>query len=329
MKQLPEQTIRPLRRRSLLLAASACAMAPAWAQGSTWNPTRPIKVVIPFPAGGGADTTFRAMSDRLAQKLGQPLIVDNRPGAAGAIGAEAVYRAAPDGYALLFTSADVISLAPHQYLKLPYKPLEFVPVGPGPSGGIVLVGRADLEAKTFPALVELARKRELSFASWGNGSPAHIGAEMFRHYAKVPKILNVPYLGGAPATQALIAGQVDMMFMPSPLWLAFQSKVTTFAAAAKTRFARHKELPTLAELGMPIDLELWHGLFAPPQTPRPVVDRLAKALAEVMAEPEVRKKYEDLGLLLPSGSPDEFAKSLAPDVARWGENMRLAGVQPQ
>lgn len=329
MRQLREDSIRPLRRRSLLLAAAARAVAPAWSQGTTWNPTHPIKLVVPFPPGGATDTTARALSDRLGQKLGQPVIIDNRSGAGGAIGADAVYRAAPDGYTMLFASADVMVIAPHLFLKLAYKLLEFAVIGPTAGGGLVLVGRADLEAKTFPEVVELARKRELSFASWGNGSAGHLGAEMFKHYTKVPKILTVPYQGAAPAVQAVVGGQVDLMFMPVPLWLAHQSRLITYAVAAKSRYERYKQLPTMAEFGVPVDLELWQGFFAPPQTPRPVVDRLGKALAEVMAEPEVRKKLEDLGLIPPSLSQDELAKMLAPDLARWGEAVRLANVQPQ
>jgi tripartite-type tricarboxylate transporter receptor subunit TctC len=175
MRQLPQDLmISLLRRRSLLLAAGAWAVAPAWAQSTTWNPTYPIKLVVPFPPGGATDTTARALVERLGQKLGQPVIVDNRAGAGGAIGAQAVYRAAPDGHTMLFASADVMVIAPHLYLKLAYKPLEFAAIGPTAGGGLVLVGRADLEAKTFPEVVELARKRELSFASWGSGSAGHL-----------------------------------------------------------------------------------------------------------------------------------------------------------
>jgi len=327
MRQPPENFL--LRRRSLLLAAGACAVAPAWSQSTTWNPTHPIKLVVPFPPGGATDTTARALVDRLGQKLGQPVFIDNRAGAGGAIGAEAVYRAAPDGYTILFASADVMVISPHLFLKLPYKPLEFAAIGPTAGGGLMLVGRPGLEAKTFPEVVELARKRELSFASWGNGSAGHLGAEMFKHHTKVPKVLIVPYQGAAPAVQAVIGGQVDLMFMPIPLWVAMQSRVTTYAVAAKARYERYKQWPAMAEFGVPIDLELWQGFFAPPQTPRPVVDRLGKALAEVMADPEVRKKVEELGLIPSSINQDEFAKMLAPDLARWGEAVRLANVQPQ
>jgi tripartite-type tricarboxylate transporter receptor subunit TctC len=333
MKQIAQQIL--LQRRSLLVAAGALAvgafaMTPAWSQSATWNPTRPIKMVVPFAPGGGADVSARAVVDKLGQKLGQVVIIDNRAGAGGTLGGEAAFRAAPDGYTLMWATSEMLTVAPHMYLKLNYKPLDFVPIGPTGRIGFVLVSRSDLGVKTFPELVALARTRELSFASWGNGSAGHLGSEMFKHHTKVPKVLSVPYQGAAPAAQAVMGNQVDLTFMPMPLWLGLQSKVTTLAVAAKSRYERIKQVPTMAELGVPADLEGWQGVFAPPQTPQPVVDRIAKALAEVMADAEVRKKLEEIGVEPPlSVSHEDFAKSVAPDLAKWGEIMRLANVKPQ
>jgi len=318
-----------MQRRSLLAAAGAFAVAPAWSQAAGWTPTRSIRLVVPFPAGGGADVSARQVTDRLGQKLGQPVVIDNRGGAGGTIGGEVAYRAAPDGYTLLWATSEMIAAAPHLYAKLPYKPLDFVPVGPTGRIGFVLVSRPQLDVKTFPQLVDLARRRELSFAAWGSGTAGHLGAEMFKQHTKVPRALLVPFQGAAPAVQSVVSGQVDLTFMPIPLWLALQTKVTTIAVAAKSRYERMKQVPTMAEFGVPADLEGWQGVFAPPQTPRPVVDRIAKALAEVMAEAEVRKKLEDMGVVSPTESSEEFARLLPSDLARWGELMRLANVQPQ
>jgi tripartite-type tricarboxylate transporter receptor subunit TctC len=152
---------------------------------------------------------------------------------------------------------------------------------------------------------------------------------MFKNLGHVPKILNVPFQGTAPAAQAVLGSQVDLMFMPMPLWLSMQSRVVTFAAAAKARYARFGQLPVMAEFGVPVDLEIWQGLFAPPQTPRPIIERFSKALAEVTAEPEVKRKIEEMGIVPLSGTQEEFARSLPPDAQRWGEIMRLANVQPQ
>ena len=317
-----------LRRRSLLIAAGALVVSPSWAQDA-WNPTKPIRLVVPYPPGGGADANARVLVDKLGQKLGQTVLIENRGGAGGSIGAEVVYRAAPDGYSLLFGNADIITIAPHLFSKLPYKTMEFVPIGPTAAVPFVLAGRADIEAKTFPELLEMARKRELTFASWGNGSPGHVGAEMIRTMGNVPKVLTIPYQGTAPAAQALLGGQVDLMYMPSPIWLAMQQRVVTFGVASKARYERFKQVPTLAEFGIPADLEVWQGVFAPPQTPRPIVERIGKALFEVTSDPEVRKKVEELGLVPLASSQEDFAKSIAPDTARWGEVMRQANVQPQ
>jgi tripartite-type tricarboxylate transporter receptor subunit TctC len=325
----PEGALVPaaLTRRRFIAAAGALAAVPAWAQ--TWNPSRPIKLVVTYPPGGGADVTARAMTDKLGAKLGQSVVIENRGGAGGTIGADAVYRAEPDGHTLLWGNADILTIAPHLYTRLPYKPLEFVAIGPTAAVPFVLVGRPDLGVKTFPELLALARTRELSFASWGNGSPGHVGSEMFKNLAKVPRLLTVPYQGTAPAAQAVMGSQVDVMYMPGPLWLAMQSRVVTFAVAGKGRYERFKDVPAMAEFGVPVDLEVWQGLFAPPHTAKPIVDRLAKALAEVTADPEIRRKIEELGVVALSGSQEEFARSLAPDAARWGAIMKMANVQPQ
>jgi len=317
-----------LRRRQLLLAgAGLCAASVASAQ--VWAPHHTIRLVVTYPPGGGADVTARAFTDQLGMKLGQPVIVENRGGASGAIGAEVVYRAAPDGHTLLWGNADIMTIAPHLFSRLAYKPLEFQPIGPTAAVAFVLAGRGDIEAKTFPDLLELARKRELTFASWGNGSPGHVGSEMFKTLGKVPSTLTVPYQGTAPAAQALLGGQVDMMYLPSPLFLGMQSKITTFAAAGKKRYERFKEVPTMAEFGVPVDLEVWQGLFAPPGTPKPIVERFAQALAEVSADPAIRRKIEELGVVPLASSQEDFAKSIAPDAQRWGEIMRAAHVKPQ
>jgi len=326
---LQQSTGPSIRRRTLVMAAAgACTVGTAWGQAA-WNPQRPLKLIVTYPPGGGADVTARAFTDQLGNKLGQAVVIDNRGGAGGAIGAEVAYRAAPDGYTLLWGNADILTIAPHLFTRLPYKPNEFVPIGPTAAVAFVLCGRGDIGVKTFAEVLELGRKKELSFASWGNGSPGHVGSEMFKTMGKVPSVLTVPYQGTAPAAQALLAGQVDMMYLPSPLFLAMESKVTTFAAAGKQRYDRFKQVPTMAEFGVPVDLEVWQGLFAPPGTPKPVIDRIASALTEVSADPAIRKKIEELGVVPLASSQEEFAKSIAPDAARWGEIMRAAQVKPQ
>jgi tripartite-type tricarboxylate transporter receptor subunit TctC len=330
MKMLELQTsLQSQRRRKLLLAGGAMLATPAWSQPSTWNPARPIKLVVTYPPGGGADVSARAITDRLGQKLGQPVVIDNKAGAGGVVGTEVVYHSQPDGYTLLWGNADILAIAPHLYVKLPYKPQDFVAISPVCGIGFVLAGRQGLEAKGFEELLALARGRELTSASWGNGSPGHVGTEMFKTLGKVSKMLTVPYQGTAPAAQALLAGQVDLMFMPMPLWQSMQSRIVTYAVAAKARYPRMPTVATMAEFGVPADLEVWQGLFAPPQTPRPVIERIHRATAEVIGDAVVRKKLEDLGALPLSGSQEEFANLISKDITRWGEIMRAAQVQPQ
>jgi tripartite-type tricarboxylate transporter receptor subunit TctC len=317
-----------LRRRTFVLAASALAVGSARAQDA-WSPTHPIRLVVTYPPGGGADVMARAMSDKLGQKLGQPVIVENRGGAGGLVGTEVVFNAAPDGYTILWGTSDTMAMAPHLYKKLPYKPTEFTPIVPVVGLGFVMVGRADLEAKTFPELVALAKKKELTFASWGNGSPGHVGAEMLKTLAGLPSVLIVPYQGTAPGSQALLAGQVDAMFLPTPLWLAFNQRVTTFAIAAPKRYERLKDVPTMEEFGIPVNMDVWQGLFAPPKTPRAVVERIHAATSEVVKDAEVKKKFDELGGFSMSASNEEFTKFISADNARWGEVMRTAQVKPQ
>lgn len=326
-----DEMIRKNGRRDFLVAAAASAVATrAWAApAAPWKPTAPLRLVVTYPPGGGADVMARAMTDALGQKLGQTVVVENRAGAGGMIGTAAVFRAQPDGYTLLWGNTDTMSMAPHLYRELNYVPEEFVPVAPVVGLGFVLTGRAGLEAKSFPELIELARKRQLSFASWGNGSPGHVGSEMFKNQAGIPSILNVPYRGTAPASQALLAGQVDVMYLPTPLWLAFRKQIQTYAIAAPARYAQLKDVPTMAELGVPVDMDVWQGLFAPPKTPLAIADTIQKAVAEVVGDPALRKRFAELGGVPLDGSREAFAKSLPADRKRWGDAMAAANVQPQ
>jgi len=317
------------RRDFLVAAAASCVAGAAWAEPAPWKPAQPLRLVVTYPPGGGADVLARAMTDALGRKLGQTVVVENRAGAGGMIGTAAVFRAQPDGYTLLWGNTDTMAMAPHLYREINYVPEEFVAVAPVVGLGFVMTGRATLEARTFPELVELARKRQLSFASWGNGSPGHVGSEMFKDKAGIPSILNVPYRGTAPACQALLAGQVDVMYLPTPLWLAFRDQIQTYAIAAPARYAQLKDVPTMAELGVPVDMDVWQGLFAPPKTPAAVADAIHKAVADVVADPALRKRFAELGGVPLDGSRADFARSIPAERKRWGEAMAAANVKPQ
>jgi len=298
-------------------------LTPAHAQ---WNPTRPVRIIVPYPPGGGSDVAARTISDGVSKKLGQPVLVENRPGAGGIVGTEAVYRAEPDGYTLLLGASDAISIAPHLQPELTrYRSEEFVAIAPVNQLTTILVARPGLEVKNVAELIALAKKSKLSYSSWGNGSLGHVSGEVFKSAAKVD-LLNVPYQGAAPAAQAVLGGQVDLMFMPGPLWISFRDRVTTLGATSPRRF---ENVPTLTEQGVPAVVEIWQAILAPPKTPKPVVDRLHAAFSEVMAEPEVKDKFAKMGSVPLSSSQEAFAKMIAADIPRWKKILADSDIKPQ
>lgn len=321
------------RRRALLAAAAGCAAGIAWrpslAATASWIPKHPIRLVVTYPPGGGADVTARAMTEAMGDKLGQAVVVENRGGAGGMVGTATVFRAPPDGYMLLWGNTDTMAMAPNLYRHINYVPEEFTAIAPVVALGFVLASRPGLEARNLQDLIELARKKQLKFASWGVGSPGHVGSEMLKNQAGIPSILNVPYRGTAPACQALLGGEVDVMYLPTPLWLAFRKQVRTYAIAAPKRYAQFPDIPTMAELGVPVDMDVWQGLFAPPGTPQPIADRIHEAVTQAVGMPDVQKRFMELGGVPLISSRADFAQSIPVERKRWGDLLRSANVQPQ
>ena len=306
-----------------VMALLPALVAPAQAQ---WNPTRPIKIVVPYPPGGASDAAARTLSERVSLKLGQPVVVENRAGAGGTLGTDAVFRAEPDGYTLLLGASDAISIAPHlQPALTKYKSEEFTAIAPVNQVTTILVARPGLEVKNVAELVALAKKSQLSYASWGNGSLGHVSGETFKAAAKID-LLNVPYQGAAPAAQAVLGGQVDLMFMPGPLWISFRDRVTTLGAASPKRF---ENVPTFTEQGVPVVVEIWQAILAPPKTPKPVIDRLHKAFSEVMAEPEIKERFEKMGSIPLYSTQEAFAQMIIADVPKWKKILADSDIKPQ
>ena len=305
------------------IIALALLAGPVHAQ---WNPVKPVKIVVPYPPGGASDVAARTIADKVGAKLGQPVVVENRPGAGGIVGTDSVFRAEPDGYTLLLGASDAISIAPLLQPELTkYRPEQFVAVAPVNVVTTVLVTRPGLEAKKLADLVALAKKSKLSYSSWGNGSLGHVAGEAFKSVAKVD-ILNVPYQGAAPAAQAVLGGQVDVMFMPGPLWMSFKDRVTSIGVTSAKRF---EDVPTLTEQGLPVVVEVWQGILAPPATPRPVVDRLHRAFSEVMAEADIRERFVKAGSVPLSYSPEDFAKMIQAEIAKWKTTLPEYQIKPQ
>lgn len=314
---------RLFRRRAVLgwtLAAGAGLHAvPAAAQGTF--PSRPLRMVVPFPPGGIADIAARAIGAEMARDLGQPVVVENRPGAAGNIGAEAVARAAPDGYTLLHAVASAFTANPHLYGNMPFDPLkDLVPVTETIRGGMVLLVRPDFKAanlREWLAQVK-AQPGRLSYASYGNGSFPHLNMELVKSMTGT-HVVHIPYRGAAPAMQDLLAGQVDMMFDQSATALPQirAGKVRPLAVNTPQRMAALPDVPAIGEVLKDFDGSGWQGIWVPAGTPPAVIQRLNQAAVKALAVPEVRKRFTDAGLEVVGSTPEQTRAKVERESARW------------
>lgn len=317
------------RRRLILAAPALAAMAPAAlrAQPADWKPTGPMRLVVPYPPGGGNDIIARIISTRLSERLGQSAVIENKPGAAGMIGSEQVYRAAPDGHTLLVANGDTHSINPHVYANIRYNASEF-----GPAAGIalsdfVVVGRPDLGASTMKELVDLSGRTELTCGSHGIGSGAHVIGETMKRRHKM-QLLHVPYPGSAPAIAALMGGQIDILVTPISLAIANRARVKILGVAADRRSQVAPDMISLGEQGFPLGLgPVWIGLMAPPKTAPAVLATVNRIVNEMFQEPAGRERLSSLGLQSFSPSVAEFAAYLADDYKRWGDAVRQANIR--
>ena len=296
-------------------------------------PTKPVRIIVAYPAGGANDIVARAIGQELAQELGQPMVIENKSGAAGIIGADAAAKSPPDGYTL-FMAAGAHTLAPSLHKSLPYDIVrDFQPVSLAALGTYLLVVHPSVPANSVKELIELAKSKPggLSFASSGVGAPPHLAGVMFQKLAGVT-LNHVPYRGDTPAIADMMAGHVQLGFM-SIQPLIPQVKAGTLRALAITsgkRSAAMPELPTIAESGLPgYDIGTWWGLLAPAKTPRPIVDRIAAAMRKVTAIPSVKERFAAGGIAAQSNLPDEFAAMIKSEVVRYRELASAAGVQPE
>ncbi len=316
--------------RILCLAAAMLVASPAFAQG--W-PSRPVRVVAAYPAGGSIDIVARLVSQRLGESLGQPFIVENKAGAAGNIGTDFVAKAAPDGYTLLMGSAAAISSAPNVYAKLPYDPLKdllpIVLVANQPNALIVRPGLAANNVREFIALAR-ANPGKLNYGSSGVGASQHMTAELFAMMTGV-QITHVPYKGGAPAMADLMSGQIDFMFDPVPtsIQVVRSGKVRALAVTSLRRSEVMPDLPSMAEAGLDgFELRGWIGLLAPANTSRELVQRLNGEVLKMLAA-DLRGKLLELGLDVAGGTPEQFAAFIREDIAKYGRIVKASGMPQQ
>lgn len=317
-----------------LFAASLGASVPAYAQSSaaTW-PQRPLRVVVPFPPASSADAAARVITVRLAEAFGQPVVVDNRSGASGNIGAEIVARAAPDGYTTLVGTTSTHAVAVSLSEKLAYDPLrDFAPVTLLGSSPYVVLVHPSVPAATLKDLVAHARARpgQVNYASAGNASLAHLGTALFASMAGI-RMNHVPYKSSALSVLDLVAGRIDLLFgTPSPVLPHLRAgKLRALAVTSARRASFLPELPTVAESGFPgYELSLWFGLFAPAGTPAPILDRLTADTRKVLAMPETREALALQGLEPGNLAPAQFAAMIRTEIDRWRKAAAHARAAP-
>jgi tripartite-type tricarboxylate transporter receptor subunit TctC len=277
-------------------------------------PARPVRIVVPFPPGGGADALARLLAPRLTDRWKQPVIVENKPGASGHIGADAVAQSAPDGYTLLMSStASLTEKNVHQFA-----PVTLVSASP-----YVVTVNPKVPASNIAELIAVARAGSLSYGSSGVGAASHLSAELFKSMAHVD-LLHVPYKGTGQALTDLIAGQVDLLFAPAQTVLSHirSGKLRALATTGAKRASTLPELPTVSESGLPgYEAVGWFGLLAPAATPRAVVDRLSRDANSVLAEGATREKMQALGAEPAGNTPEEFARFIRDDQAKWSKLM--------
>ena len=314
-------------------AAVFLGLAGAGDARAEW-PDKPIRVVVPWPAGGGSDVVARAISVQLGEQLKQSVVIDNRPGANGGIGSLAVARAPADGYTLVWVTADTHAMNPHVYPKLGYDPrTDFAPIGIVGYFPYALIVNSAFPASNVSEFVAQAKQRpgKVTFASWGVGGSAHIAMEMFRSQGGFD-VLHVPYTGAAPALAAVAGGQVDSMILPMSVATpqAAGGKVKILGLASPKRFAAAPDLKTFAEQGVPIDAGTWVGLMAPANTPDDVIQRLNRAVIAVVENPQVREQLVRMNVdPAPPQTAAQFKTFVASEYDRWGKTIRTANIRAE
>ena len=321
-----------LRKARIAFAAAALLAWAAPAVPAADYPTRPVALVVAFPPGGASDVLARIVGRKLEQILGQPVVIDNRPGAGGNVAAETVAHAAPDGYTLLAGNNAILATNAALYKKINFDPIaDFAPIGLIGSQANILVVNPALPVKSMAELIALAKANpgKLNFASSGHGLAAHLAGELFKAEAKID-IVHVPYKGAAPALQDVIAGHVQMMFATASSVVPHirDGKVRALAVATLKRTAVLPDIPTIDELGIKnFDATTWHGLVAPARTPEDVIAVLNGALTNSLEDASVKKSLGDLGVDVIGGTPEAFAAYIKSEIPKWTAIIKASGAK--
>jgi tripartite-type tricarboxylate transporter receptor subunit TctC len=304
----------------------------AGAVGAQTYPVKPVRLVIPYPPGGGSDTIGRPLAQKMSEGLGQQVVVENRGGANGNIGMEAVARSAPDGYTLVFALSAQLAINPGLYQKIPYDPIrDYAPITLLGEGGYILVVHPSLPAKSLKELIGLARARpgQIAYSSSGNGSGGHLAIELMNSMAGI-RMLHVPYKGGGPALMDLIAGQVQVLFATQlASWPHIQSgRIRALATSMAKRPASVPDLPTVSEAGLPgYDSGVWYGVLAPAGTPREIIARLNTEVVRALSQPDYRNLLVN-NTIEPIGSPPErLSQYIKSELVKWAKVIKSANVR--
>jgi len=311
-------------------AALITAMFTFSAHAQTW-PTKPIRLIAAYPPGTGSDTLSRYFAERLRPVLGQPVLVENKAGAQGIVGTEAVKNSTPDGYTFAYTNASIVCANPYFYEKLPYDTLrDFAPVMQIGIVPLFMVVPAALNVKTLTEFIAYAKANsgKVSFASFGTGSSSHIYGEMLKSLAGID-MTHVPYKGAGPAVQDIMAGHATtgLHDLAAVGALVRSGKLVALAVTGPQRWPLFPDLPTFAEQGYALDLVGWHGILAPVGTPRAIVERMGAEINRIIQAPEGREQLLKFGVLATGTTPEEFAAIIRRDTSRWGEVIRKAGIK--
>ena len=322
------------RRQSLLRVIGTAALVlmsgSTFAQATAY-PDKPIRFVVPYPPGGGTDVIARIVQDRLRSALGQSIIIDNRGGAGGSIGTEAVAKSPPDGYTVLFTLSSH-TINPAIFSKLSFDTArDFEPVGIVCSLPQIFVANPQFPANTVQQLIAMAKDKpgSLSYASVGNGSPGHLAGEMMKIRTGT-QLTHIPYRGGGPAVTDVVSGQVPLLWVSIPAAAQFvkQKQLKALAVSTLKRSAAFPDVPTMQESGISdFEVDSWYAMFVPAKTPRAVIDRLNAALNTVLKEPEIREKLLAQGSEAVGGTPEQLGAVVNAELPKWAKLVKDAGIK--
>ena len=316
-----------------LLGATVFALAiPTASVDAQEYPDRPIRLIVPFPPGGGADILARTVMPRVAQALGKPIVIENKPGAGGNIGAEYVAHAAPDGYTLLYGTNGTHGINASLYRNLRFDPVkDFIPVSRMTTIAAMLIVNRQFPVTSVEELIRYAKANpgKVNFASAGNGTTSHLSGELFKTMAGID-IVHVPYRGGALAVTDLIGGHVQMMIdvMPNAYPLAKDGRARGIAVSTAARYPGAPEYPTIAESGLPgFEASAWDGIFVPAGTPAPIVARLNAAIHEALDDPQIAEALRARGAQPMPNTPEAFARYIAESSEKWARAVRASGAK--